>query len=234
MQKILSARGIASRRVAEELIRAGRVSVDGTPAILGKRADPFTQEICVDGKPIPAPQGGRVYIMLNKPPGYVTTLRDDRGRRTVMDILGEHGAGLWPVGRLDYQSQGLLLLTNDGAVTQRLTHPSFEVEKIYQVRVRGREVEERTAQMEGPLIIDGAPIQPASARVLRVEPSGTAVIEVRIREGKNRQVRKMCAAVHLEVEQLTRVGEGALKLGDLKTGKWRHLTEEEIAYLQKL
>jgi len=232
LQKILSARGITSRREAERLISDGRVTVDGHPAELGQRADPETQIICVDGKPIAADLEKRVYIMLNKPRGYVTTVRDERGRKTVMNLLGDAGAGLWPVGRLDYLSQGLLLLTNDGEVTQRLTHPSFEVEKVYQVWVRGEDIPRQTEQMAGELVLDGVPINPAKAQLLRTEPSGESVLEVRITEGRNRQVRRMCTLCGLEVLQLMRVGEGALTLGELKPEEWRHLTEAEITYLQ--
>ena len=232
LQKILSARGVASRREAEGLILAGRVTVDGIVAELGQQADPDVQEICVDGVAISASLEGRVYIMLNKPRGTVTTVRDDRGRKTVMDILGNAGHGLWPVGRLDYLSQGLLLLTNDGEVTQRMTHPSFEVEKIYQVWVRGADLAQAVVAMEALTEIDGAPIGRPQVQLLRTESSGVGVLEVRIREGRNRQVRKMCAAVGLKVEQLIRVGEGALTLGDLPPGQWRYLTEAEIAYLQ--
>jgi len=208
--------------------------VDGLPAELGQRADPETQLICVDGQPITADLEERVYIMLNKPRGYVTTVRDERGRKTVMDLLGDVGAGLWSVGRLDYLSQGLLLLTNDGEVTWRLTHPSFEVEKIYHVWVRGADIPQQAEAMTGDLILDGVPINPAKVRLLCTEPSGENVLEVRITEGRNRQVRRMCALCGLEVLQLMRVGEGALTLGELKSGEWRYLTETEITYLRGL
>ena len=232
LQKILSARGIASRREAEQLILDGRVTVDGQPAELGQRVDPSAQTICVDGQPIAASLDERVYIMLNKPRGYVTTVRDERGRKTVMDLLGDAGAGLWPVGRLDYLSQGLLLLTNDGEVTRRLTHPSFEVEKVYHVWVRGENIPRQAEAMAGEITLDGVRIKSALVRVLRVESSGESVLEVRVTEGRNRQVRRMCAACDLEVLRLVRVGEGELTLGDLKAGDWRYLTAEEITYLQ--
>ena len=234
LQKILSARGIASRRGAENLILTGRVTVDGVLAELGQRADAETQIICVDGQAISARLERRVYIMLNKPRGYVTTVRDERGRKTVLDLLGDIGHGLWPVGRLDYLSQGLLLLTNDGEVTRRLTHPSFEVEKVYHVWVRGEDVARQAEAMAGELMLDGVPIKRAGVQILRTEPSGVTVLEVRITEGRNRQVRRMCALCGLEVEQLMRVGEGALVLGDLKPGAWRHLTDGEVTYLQGL
>ena len=230
LQKLLNARGIASRREAETLILSGRVTVDGAPASLGQRADPATQEIRVDGRILPPLETGRVYLMLNKPEGYITTVRDDRGRKTVMDLLGDAGQGLWPVGRLDRDSQGLLLMTNDGAVTQCLTHPSFGVEKVYQVWVSGEEIEEKAEKMAGPLEIDGRPIRPGKVRLLSRRRTG-GTLEVRIYEGRNRQVRKMCALFDLQVNRLIRVGEGELQLGDLKSGSWRPLTEEEMAYL---
>jgi len=231
LQKILSARGIASRRDAEAMIRAGRVTVDGVPAELGQRADPAAQTICVDWRPVVAALEPRIYIMLNKPRGFVSAVRDDRGRRTVLDLLGNEGPGLWPVGRLDRDSQGLLLMTNDGEVTRRLTHPSFAVKKVYRVYVRGESLAQKAVELEGPLTIDGEALQPAKARLIR-EMSEGGVLEVTIREGRNRQVRKMCALFDLHVTRLVRIQEGELSLGDLKTGTWRHLTEEEVSYLQ--
>ena len=213
------------------MIKAGRVTVDGTPAHLGQQANPAEQEICVDGRPIETKRREKVYIMLHKPRGYVTTVRDDKGRRTVMDLLGADGKGLWPVGRLDWDSQGLLIMTNDGEVTRRLTHPSFQVEKVYRVRIRGQEFDQKVRDMEGPLKIDGEPIQPAKVRLLWFEGE-EGLIEVKIKEGKNRQVRKMCAMFNLNVVRLTRVGEGELKIGGTKPGKWRHLTPREVAYVQ--
>jgi len=233
LQKILSARGIASRREAETMILAGRVTVDGVRAELGQQADPLRQTICVDGRPVTGALEARVYLMLNKPRGYVTTVRDERGRRTVLDLLGPEGRGLWPVGRLDRDSQGLLLMTNDGEVTRRLTHPSFAVEKLYRVWVQGEGVPEKAKALEGPLTIEGQVLQKAKVRLVQEREDG-GVLEISIREGKNRQVRKMCALFDLEVLRLVRIGEGKLQLGDLKTGSSRHLTSEEVAYLKKI
>jgi len=234
LQKILSARGITSRRDAEALITAGRVTVDGVPAVLGQRADPFAQVICVDGKALSAPLEGRTYIMLNKPVGYLTTVRDDRGRKTVMELLGERSKGLWPVGRLDRNSEGLLLFTNDGEVTRRLTHPSYGVEKIYRVWVNGEDLEQSITQMGLPLVIDGRPIQRARVRLISTYDADGGILEVGIREGRNRQVRKMCDLCGLTVRRLMRVGEGQLQLGELKIGAWRELTPEEVAYLKEI
>ena len=233
LQKILSARGIASRREAETMILDGRVTVDGVPAILGQQADPATQTICVDGRAVTAGLGPRVYLMLNKPRGYVTTVRDERGRKTVLDLLGSAGRGLWPVGRLDKDSQGLLLMTNDGEVTRRLTHPSFAVEKIYHAWVLGEGLLEKSKALQEPLTIEGQVLQKARVRLLQEREDG-GLLEIIIREGKNRQVRNMCALFDLHVTRLMRVGEGKLQLGELKTGSYRHLTPEEVAYLKKI
>jgi 23S rRNA pseudouridine2605 synthase len=215
------------------MILAGRVTVDGVRAELGQQADPSLQQICVDGRPVAASLEERVYIMLNKPRGYVTTVRDDRGRRTVLDLLGPLGRGLWPVGRLDRDSQGLLLMTNVGEVTRQLTHPSPEVEKIYRVWVRGEDLAQKAEALEGPLTIEGEALQPARVRLVREMEEG-GVLEICIREGKNRQVRNMCALFDLKVVQLVRVGEGKLQLGGLKTGTYRYLTPEEVAYLRNI
>ena len=232
LQKLLNARGIASRRKAEIMIQSGRVTIDGEPAHLGQRADPATQDIRVDGRPLPAARAETVYIMLHKPVGYISTVRDDRGRKTVMDLLGAQGEGLWPVGRLDRDSQGLLLITNDGGVTQRLTHPSFGVEKVYRVWVRGEGLEDKAKEMEGPLEIDGQATIPAKVCLLS-QKRGGGILEVRLYEGKNRQVRKMCALFDLNVERLLRTEEGGLQLGDLKEGAWRPLKEEEVGILRE-
>jgi len=234
LQKILSQRGVASRRDAEALITAGRVTVNDVPAVLGQRADPFTQEICVDGKALSAPLEERTYIMLNKPVGYLTTVRDDRGRKTVMDLLGEWAQSLWPVGRLDRNSEGLLLLTDDGEVTRRLTHPSYGVEKVYRVWVSGEALDQSVTQMEAPLVIGGRPIQRARVRLISTYGAHGGVLEVGIREGRNRQVRKMCDLCGLTVHRLMRVEEGQLQLGDLKIGDWRPLKAEEVAYLKEI
>ena len=234
IQKILSARGVCSRRKAEVLIEEGHVTVDGIPAALGTKADPSTQEICVYGKAITAEQADFTYILLHKPKGYLSTVTDDRGRKTVMDLLGEVGQGLWPVGRLDLDSQGLLLLTNDGALTQKLTHPSFGVEKTYEVKVRGENIEQAVLGLGGELTLDGEILNPAKVQLLSKQSADTALLEITINQGKNRQVRRMCALFDLNVLSLTRVREGNLQLGALNAGKWRHLLAEEARYLQEI
>lgn len=226
LQKILSAHGICSRRGAEALLAAGRITVNGRPAAVGDKADSGRDDIRVDGKPLRSPQR-RTYLLLNKPRGYVTTLSDEKGRKTVADLVKDCGARVWPVGRLDLDSEGLLVLTDDGALTQRLLHPSHEVEKEYLVWVRG-DITAALPVLRGPMELDGVPLSPA-----RVEPAGEGRLSVTIHEGRNRQVRRMCAQAGLQVTRLRRVREGALTLGGLKPGRWRPLTMEELALLEQ-
>ena len=225
LQKLLSAAGVCSRRRAEEYILAGRVTVNGRQAGLGDRADLSKDRIEVDGAPLTAPRA-HTYVMLNKPRGYVTTLSDEKGRKTVAQLVADCPARVWPVGRLDLNSEGLLLLTDDGALTQRLTHPSHAVEKEYRVRVSG-DVDRALAVLSAP-IHDGGEELTAD----RVERRGEHELTVVIHQGKNRQVRRMCAAAGLEVERLRRVREGTLLLGALEPGRWRYLTRREKAALQ--
>ena len=225
LQKLLSAAGVCSRRRAEEYILAGRVTVNGKRAGLGDRADPARDRIKVDGVPLAAPRT-HTYIMLNKPRGYVTTLSDEKGRKTVAELVADCPARVWPVGRLDLNSEGLLLLTDDGALTQRLTHPSHAVEKEYRVWVSG-DVDRALSVLSTPVYDDGEELTAD-----RVERRGDSELTVVIHQGKNRQVRRMCAAAGLEVERLRRVREGALLLGALRPGQWRYLTPQEKAALQ--
>lgn len=229
LQKILSARGLASRRKAEEWIAAGRVQVNGQTAALGDSADPELDEILLDGKPLPEQQG-YVYIMLNKPRGFVTTLSDEKGRENVSQLVADCGARVYPVGRLDMDSEGLLLLTNDGAFANRLMHPKHEVNKTYQVMVRGYH-EAALALLRRPIELDGYRIREPQVKLLRSD-GDRAKILVTIHEGRNRQVRRMCDAAGMKVVRLRRVSEGKLQLGNLPLGKWRHLTEEELAGLK--
>ena len=226
LQKILSAHGLASRRAAEGWLAAGRVTVNGRPAQVGDKADPDRDDIRVDGKPLKGPSK-RTYLMLNKPRGYVTTLSDEKGRRTVADLVRDCGARVWPVGRLDLDSEGLLILTDDGELTQRLLHPSHEVEKEYHVWVEG-DVAAALPVLRGPLELDGIPLAPAW-----VERLGERELSVVIHEGRNRQVRRMCALAGLKVTRLQRVREGELRLGTLPKGRWRFLTQEELVALTK-
>ncbi|MEQ2455188.1 pseudouridine synthase [Flavonifractor hominis] len=226
LQKILSACGIASRRTAEHYLEQGRVTVNGHAAQLGDKADLERDDIRLDGKLLKKPVE-RTYLMLHKPRGYVTTLSDEKGRRTVADLIKDCGARVWPVGRLDLDSEGLLLLTDDGTLTQKLLHPSHEVEKEYHVWVEG-DMPAALPILRGPMKLDGVPLHPA-----RVELLGTDQLSVVIHEGRNRQVRRMCAAAGLKVKRLQRVREGSLTLGTLPRGHWRYLNSDEVQMLYK-
>ena len=225
LQKLLSAAGVCSRRAAETYLTAGRVTVNGETAQLGQKADPDRDRILVDGRPL-APRAEPVYLLLNKPRGYVTTLSDEKGRRTVAELVADCGQRVYPVGRLDLDSEGLLLLTNDGDWAQRLLHPKHEVEKTYHVSVSGP-VAGAAERLAAVTDLEGEPIRPARVEVLR-QTAGTAVLAVTIHEGKNRQIRRMCAQCGLTVNRLRRVREGTVELGTLPPGKWRYLTEEEL------
>ncbi|MCD7844257.1 MAG: rRNA pseudouridine synthase [Oscillospiraceae bacterium] len=230
LQKLISAGGIASRRAAEGMIQEGRVTVNGAAASLGMSADPETDEILVDGKPLRLPTR-RTYIVLNKPRGYVTTLRDDRGRPTVAELVTDAGGRLYPVGRLDMDSEGLLILTDDGAVANALMHPSHQVDKLYTVFVQGKDVPGSITRLRAMDTLDGEPISPA--RVTMIERKGDgAEIQITIHEGKNRQIRRMCKAAGLHVSRLIRVAEGPVLLGELPAGKWRRMTADEISFLK--
>ena len=228
LQKILSASGVASRRAAEEIIKDGRVTVNGVPAALGQTADPQVDQILVDGKLLPDPQGN-VYILLHKPRGFVTTLSDEKGRPDVAQLVADCGVRVYPVGRLDYDSEGLLLLTNDGAFAQRLMHPKHEVDKTYEAWVTGHHPG-CPALLRRSIELDGYRIRQPEVKLLW-EDGQKAKYLITIHEGRNRQVRRMCSAAGMQVTRLRRIGEGKLRLGDLPKGKWRYLTEEEIAEL---
>lgn len=229
LQKLLSAAGICSRRMAEEYITAGRVKVNGTLAKVGDKADPEWDQVTVDGKVLNW-EKRKVWLMLNKPRGYVTTLSDEKGRKTVSQLVQDCGYRVWPVGRLDLDSEGLLLFTNDGEGTNRLLHPSHEVEKEYRVVVEG-EIQKAIPDLNGIVMLDGEALAPARVKLIRSTGEG-GELSVVIHQGKNRQVRRMCAQVGLEVKRLKRIREGELLLGDLPVGRWRWLTEEEVKKLR--
>ena len=233
LQKILSARGIASRRAAEQMILDRRVICNGTVCKLGESADPEKDQILVDGKPLPVP-GGHVYIMLNKPRGYVTTLSDEKGRKNAAQLVSDCGQRVYPVGRLDMDSEGLLIFTNDGELANHLMHPKHEINKTYEVRVTGYTLS-GLDNLKRPIVLDGYKIKPPQVLCVRREQDekNTAILQVTIHEGRNRQVRRMCAAAGMEVRRLKRISEGNLKIGTLAAGKWRYLTEEEVAELKK-
>lgn len=225
IQKLLSAAGVCSRRQAEEFLRNGRVAVNGSAAFLGDRADPETDRITLDGRPVRFP-AEKLYLMLHKPRGVVTTLSDEKGRSSVAELVSGCGGRVYPVGRLDMDSEGLLLLTSDGAFAQRLAHPSHRMEKEYHVTVTGRleGCEARLAALTA--LEDGSPITPALVRTVAAG-KGRRVLSVVICQGLNRQVRRMCAMTELRVERLVRVREGSLELGELPPGQWRFLTAGE-------
>ena len=232
LQKIISAHGLASRREAEKLISDGKVQVNGSVAKLGEKADPEKDRIEVRGIMLGA-RGKRVYIMLHKPRGYVTTMSDELGRKTVVDLVSDCPERVYPVGRLDYNSEGLLIMTNDGDVANALMHPSFEITKTYLTKVSGKDIDSSVAAMGEELTIDGRRIKAASIKF--IEKIGEeASLYITIKEGRNRQVRKMCEMTGLAVKRLKRVSEGKLLLGDLKYGKWRYLSEAEIKYLRSI
>ena len=224
LQKILSDRGVASRRRAEELIRGGLVAVNGQIASLGDSADPDTDEITLAGKPIPAARD-YIYLMLNKPRGYVTTLSDEKGRPTAASLVADCGQRVYPIGRLDMDSEGLLLFTNDGSFANRAMHPSHEIQKTYQVWVSGY-TQDGFQRLQEPVVLDGYRIKPPKLRLLSYK-NDRAELEITIHEGRNRQIRRMCQMAGMQVTRLKRIREGQLELGSLPLGKWRYLTEEE-------
>ena len=224
LQKILSARGVASRRGAETMIEEGRVTVNGVTAMLGQSADPEIDEILLDGKPLPS-GSGNVYILLHKPRGYVTTLSDEKGRKTAAELVADCGTRVYPVGRLDMDSEGLLLFTNDGDFANSLMHPKHEVDKTYLTWVEQYSAAAAQA-LKMPIELDGYIIRTPEVRVIK-----PGLLEITIHEGRNRQVRRMCEKAGMTVTRLKRVREGALQLGDLPLGKWRYLTPKEVESL---
>lgn len=226
IQKIIASRGITSRRNAEQWIAEGRVTCNGNVCQIGQSADPDVDVIKVDGKLIPSADEN-VYIMLNKPKGYVTTLSDEKGRRNAAQLVADCGKRVYPVGRLDMDSEGLLLFTNDGEFANRLMHPSHEIDKVYCVTVKGY-TDEGFQKLKRPITLDGYKIAQPQVKVIN-----NSQLEITIHEGRNRQVRRMCANAGMMVTKLVRIREGALELGDLPAGKWRYLTADEVRLLNE-
>jgi 23S rRNA pseudouridine2605 synthase len=234
LQKILSTAGVASRRASEQIILEGRVTVNGEVVrTLGAKADPARDAIKVDGRRIKLDVRNR-YLVLYKPKGYVTTRSDPEGRRTVMDLIGE-GAYIYPVGRLDYDSEGLLLMMTDGDLAARLMHPRHEVEKVYEVIVMGTPDAAAMEKLRKGVFIDGRRTAPAQVHVGKTVkgPRPTTLLTITLHEGRNRQIRKMCRAVGLPVRDLRRVKMGSISLGRLKPGQWRDLTPQEVESLRE-
>lgn len=230
LQKYFSDCGILSRRAAEEEIKQGKVTVNGEVAFLGMRISPDVDVVIYKGARVLAQSEEKLYILLNKPRGIVTTLSDEKGRPTVLSLISGLGARVYPVGRLDIDSDGLLLLTNDGALTNKLTHPRHKIPKIYNVTVKGEVTEGALTLLSSPLVIDGYKIQPVKVEIIKKEPSQT-ILKMTLYEGRNRQIRKMCALADLKITRLTRVALGNIALGSLEVGKWRFLTKSETDYL---
>lgn len=230
LQKYLSECSVASRRKAEELIEQGKVKVNGRIAHLGDKVSPRADVVTVGSKRIVREKGGRMYIMLHKPRGFVTTLSDEMGRRCVADLLDDVPARVYPVGRLDRDSEGLLLCTNDGDFANRMMHPSGHVPKTYRVTVRPPVNENQLDRLRTGVVIDGRTTSPCEVAVL-AEEEGRVVLRVILQEGRNRQIRKMCEEVGLEVARLKRTAVGSLTLGMLPQGKWRELSDQEVRNL---
>lgn len=221
-----------SRRAAEKLISEGRVLLNGEVVELGQKADLDFDKITVNGETIRKPEK-HVYVMLNKPKGYVTTMKDDMGRKNVSELVNGIPQRVYPVGRLDMFSEGLLIMTNDGELAEKLMHPSSEIKKVYSVHVRGNEnIRNQIAGLKRPIEIDGR--RTSCAGVLMLERTNNdAFLEITISEGRNRQIRRLCEREDLKVVELKRISEGGINIGDLPTGKWRYLTNDEVALLKK-
>ena len=229
LQKLLAQAGAASRRKAEELILQGRVTVNGRPAKLGDSSDPQKDQIALDGQRLRL-EGEKLYLALHKPRGFVTTMEDERGRRCVAQLVADVPGRVYPVGRLDKDSEGLLIMTNDGAFANAIAHPKSHVAKTYRVTLRPGVNEEQLVQISTGILIDGKMTAPAKARVLE-QQQGRAVVEIVLYEGRNREIRKMCEALGLEVARLKRTAVGPVRLAMLPQGRWRELSKEEVKAL---
>ena len=231
IQKYFTDCGIMSRRAAEAEIKKGNVSVNGAVAEIGMRVDPGVDVITYNGKEIRPTSTENVYVMLNKPRGIVTTMTDEKGRSTVADLVKSVGTRVYPIGRLDMDSDGLLLLTNDGDLANTLTHPKHDIPKIYEVTIAGEVNDVKLTILRSPLVIDDYEILPVKVDIISRKKEQT-VLKMTLFEGRNRQIRKMCEIAELKIKRLSRVAIGELTLGDLETGKWRLLTADEVKLLR--
>lgn len=229
LQKYMAENGIASRRKSEELIKSGKVKVNGHKAIIGQKINPKKDIVSVQGKKIQK-DDRLYYIMLNKPRGYVTTTKDELGRKSVLSLINGIDARIYPVGRLDKDSEGLLLLTNDGEFTNALTHPSHNIRKVYAVTIKPVIDENKIKQLESGVVIDGKKTAPCTVKIVETRED-RMMLEFSISEGRNRQIRKMCESIDAQVIRLKRLSEGDVGLNGLKVGQWRHLETKEIKKL---
>ena len=232
VQKYFSDCGVMSRRAAEEAIKKGLVRVNGEVVSEGERIIPGVDLVEYNGVPVIPSADKKTYVLLNKPRGFVTTLSDEKGRRTVAELVASVGTRIYPVGRLDMDSDGLLLFTDDGELTNKLTHPRHEIPKIYHVTVSGKVSREKIDALSSPMIIDGYKILPVKTSVID-EGVSSSTLEMTLYEGRNRQIRKMCQQQNLKITRLCRVAIGNIRLGSLAVGKWRYLTPAEVAYLKE-
>ena len=233
LQKYISECGLMSRRAAEKEILSGNVTVNGEPAVLGSSINPQKDKVRYKNRPVVRKdRGKKVYIMLNKPAGYVTTMSDEKGRKCVASLVSDVGCRVYPVGRLDLASEGLLIMTNDGELANKLMHPKHRIPKIYHVRLDCEITPEQLKELSGKMEIDGYEIQPVECEVI-TRKEGRTTVRMTLYEGRNRQIRKMCEKVGLRILRLRRVAVGDITLGDLKPGKWRWLTKSQSDYLKK-
>ncbi len=232
LQKFMADMGIMSRRSAEEEIKNGNISVNGHVAEIGTKVDPKNDIITYNGKKVKYEKKKYTYIMMNKPRGYLCATSDDRAGKCVIDLLNGITARVYPVGRLDLISEGILLLTDDGDLKNKLTHPSHSIPKVYRVKVDGEVSDEQIEILSSPLIIDDYKIKPVLVSISEKDETGT-VLKMTLNEGRNRQIRKMCEIAGLSIRRLSRISIGNLKLNGLPVGKWRHLEKEEVEYLYK-
>lgn len=232
IQKFISDCGVMSRRAAEKEIEAGHVTVNGKRALIGQKIDPVHDKVKVGGKPCRRTEE-KVYVMLNKPRDYVTTMSDEKGRRCIPELMEELPERVYPCGRLDMESEGLLLLTNDGTVADKLMHPRNHLEKIYHVKVRTEIAPEVITRLNEPMVIDGYKIKPVTVALI-AKKDGATTLRFTLSEGRNRQIRKMCEQVGLEVMRLRRIAVGELNIGTLRPGQWRFLNHSETEYLKNL